>query len=81
MDEPFLAQIELFPYGFAPMGWMLCNGAILQTAQSQALFSLIGNKFGGNYPTTFAIPNLTNAAPIEGTAYYIAVEGLYPVRS
>ena len=44
----FLGQIELFPYGFVPMGWLLCNGQILQIQQYSALFSLIGNKFGGN---------------------------------
>lgn len=81
MDMPFLGQIELFPYGFAPMGWMLCNGAILNVSQNSALFSLLGANFGGNGSSTFGIPNLTGAAPIPNTAYYIATQGLYPTRS
>lgn len=80
MDTPFLGQIELFPYNFAPMGWQLCDGSVFQVIQNQALFSLIGFKFGGNGSTTFAVPDLRNAVPLEGTAYYIAMEGYYPVK-
>lgn len=79
--EYLLGEIELFPFGFAPMGFMLCNGFILQVQQNTALFSLIGNKFGGNGSTTFALPNLLNDTPVAGMNYYMAVEGLYPVRS
>lgn len=75
-----LGEIELFPYTFVPMGWMLCNGTILQVMQSQALFSLIGNKFGGNGSTTFAIPNLLNDTPVAGMNYYICISGIYPTR-
>lgn len=76
----FLGQIELFPYSFVPMGWMLCNGTILQIPQNTALFSLIGNKFGGNGTTTFAIPNLQGGEPIPGMGFYICVSGIYPTR-
>lgn len=78
--EQFIGQIELFPYGFAPVGWMLCNGAILNVQQNVALFSLLGAKFGGNGTTTFGIPNLMDASPIVGTDYYIALTGIYPTR-
>ncbi len=76
----FLGQIELFPYSFAPMGWLLCNGAILQIQQNTALYSLIGTKFGGNGTTTFALPNLQGAEPTPGTGFYICVSGIYPTR-
>lgn len=85
--EPIIGQIQLFPFGYAPMGWMLCNGTTLQVNQNQALFSLIAFTYGGNGSTTFAIPNLLNAIPYANSnpnnpmmAYYIAVEGLYPQR-
>jgi microcystin-dependent protein len=76
----FLGQIVCFPYSFVPMGWLLCNGQILQIQQNTALFSLIGTKFGGNGTTTFAIPNLQGAEPQPGTGYYICVSGIYPTR-
>lgn len=86
MMETYLGIIKLFPYNFAPMGWILCNGATLQITQNQALYSLIGIKFGGNGSTTFQVPNLTNAAPtspgasVQTMAYYIASVGIYPQR-
>jgi microcystin-dependent protein len=76
----YLGDIQLFAYNFVPKGWLLCNGAILQVAQSQALFSLIVNKFGGNGSTTFALPNMTNDSPIAGMNYYICLSGIYPSR-
>jgi len=76
----YLGEIELFAYNFVPMGWLLCDGAILQVQQSSALFSLIGNKFGGNGSTTFALPNMTNDSPVEGMNYYMCISGLYPMR-
>jgi microcystin-dependent protein len=77
----YLGEIELFPYTFVPMGWLLCNGAVLQVMQNQALFSLISNKFGGNGTTTFALPNLLTDSPLAGMSYYICVSGIYPSRS
>jgi microcystin-dependent protein len=76
----FLGQIVCFPYTFAPLGWMLCNGATLQIQQNTALFTLIGTKFGGNGTTTFCIPNLQGAEPQPGSGYYICVSGIYPAR-
>ena len=76
----YLGEIELFPFGFAPMGWMLCNGTIMQIMQNQALYSLIGIKFGGNGTSTFALPNMTNDTPAFGMNYYICVSGIYPSR-
>lgn len=84
--DTYLGIIKLYPYNFAPMGWILCNGATLQINQNQALYSLIGVKFGGNGSTNFQVPNLTNAAPtspnanVQTMAYYIASQGLYPMR-
>lgn len=64
MAEPFLAEIRMFSFNFAPTGWAQCNGQLLQITQNQALFSLIGNKFGGDGKTTFALPNLQGSVPI-----------------
>lgn len=81
MDEVFVGLIEMFPYGFAPMGWSLCNGAVLQCSQYSDLSSLIGAKFGGDGVKTFALPNLMGIEPVPGTNYYIALFGIYPQRS
>lgn len=58
MAEPFLGEIEAFPYNFAPNGWAFCAGQLLPINQYQALFSLLGTTFGGNGTTTFALPDL-----------------------
>ncbi|MET0752538.1 MAG: tail fiber protein [Pyrinomonadaceae bacterium] len=58
MAEPFLGQINIFPYNFAPRGWAFCQGQLLSIAQNTALFSLLGTTFGGNGQTTFALPDL-----------------------
>lgn len=78
--EPFIGQIELFPYGFAPRGWALCNGALINIITNQALYALLGNRFGGDGRTNFALPNLSGAEPIPNTNYYIAMEGYFPTR-
>ena len=80
MDEPILGQIQLYSYQFEMMGWMSCQGQTLQIMQNQALFSLIGNKYGGDGITTFCLPDLRNTEPVEGTRYFIATQGLYPQR-
>lgn len=76
----FIGQICTFPYSFAPLGWVFCNGALLQIMQYQPLYSLIGTKFGGNGSTNFAVPNLQGAEPQPGIGYYICVQGIYPTR-
>ena len=78
--EPLLGQIELFPYNFAPKGWMTCAGQLLQISQNTALFSLLGTTYGGDGRTTFAVPNLQGKAPAEGLQYCIATMGIFPSR-
>lgn len=75
-----IGQITLFPYSFIPYGWLPCNGTLLPVNQYQALFSLIGNKFGGDGVTNFALPNMQGAEPIPGMAYAICNQGIYPQR-
>jgi microcystin-dependent protein len=58
MAEPFLAEIRIFSFGFAPKGWAMCNGQLLPINQNQALFSLVGTMYGGDGRTTFGLPNL-----------------------
>ena len=65
MAEPFLSEIRLVSFGFAPKGWSLCNGALLPINQNQALFSLLGTTFGGNGSTNFALPDLRGRVPIH----------------
>lgn len=62
--EPFIGEIKIFGFNFAPKGYMLCAGQILSIAQYTALFSLIGTTYGGNGQTTFAIPDLQGRMPI-----------------
>ncbi|MFS3128051.1 phage tail protein [Nocardioides sp. Bht2] len=58
MSEPFVAEIRLFPFNFAPSGWALCQGQLLPISQNTALFSLLGTMYGGDGKSTFALPNL-----------------------
>lgn len=63
MAEPFVGEIRLFSFNYAPQGWALCNGALLPIYQNQALYSLIGMTFGGD-GTNFALPDLRGRVPI-----------------
>ena len=65
MAEPFLSEIRIMSFSFAPKGWALCNGQVLSIAQYQALFSLVGTTYGGDGVTTFALPNLQGCAPVH----------------
>ena len=65
MAEPFLAEIRLMSFGFAPKGWALCNGQLLPINQNQALFSLLGTTFGGDGRVNFALPDLRGRTPIH----------------
>jgi microcystin-dependent protein len=65
MAEPFLAEVRLFSFNFAPRGWAFCNGQLLPINQNQALFALLGTTYGGNGQTTFALPNLQARVPIH----------------
>ncbi|MGH7486265.1 MAG: phage tail protein [bacterium] len=64
MSTPFMAQIEIFSFNFAPRGWALCNGQLLPINQNQALFSLLGTTFGGDGRVNFALPDLRSRVPI-----------------
>jgi microcystin-dependent protein len=65
MAEPFLSEIRLMSFVFAPKGWALCNGQLLPINQNQALFSLLGTTFGGDGRVNFALPDLRGRAPIH----------------
>lgn len=65
MAEPFLSEIRLMSFVFAPKGWALCNGQLLPINQNQALFSLLGTTFGGDGRVNFALPDLRGRVPIH----------------
>jgi microcystin-dependent protein len=65
MSQPFIAEIKIMAFNFAPKGWAVCNGQILPINQNQALFSLLGTTYGGNGQTTFALPNLQGRVPLH----------------
>lgn len=65
MSEPFLSEIRVVSFNFAPQGWALCNGQLLPINQNQALFSLLGTTFGGDGRTTFALPNFQGRVPVH----------------
>ena len=65
MAEPFLGEIRIMSFNFAPSGWAMCNGQFLLINQNQALFSLLGTTFGGNGQTTFALPDNRGRTPIH----------------
>lgn len=64
MAEPFLSEIRIMSFNFAPRGWAQCNGQLLPINQNQALFSLLGTTFGGNGQTNFGLPEMRGRAPI-----------------
>lgn len=63
MPTPFIGELKVFPFGFAPKGWATCNGQLMAINQNQALFSLLGTTYGGDGRTTFALPNLQGRVP------------------
>ncbi len=65
MANPFLGEIRIFPFGFAPAGWASCTGQLIAISQNTALFSLFGTTFGGDGITTFGLPNLQGASPVH----------------
>ena len=65
MADPFLSEIRIMSFSYAPRGWAFCNGQLLPIAQNQALFSLLGTTYGGNGQTNFALPNLQGRVPIH----------------
>ena len=76
MAEPFLSEIRIMSFGYAPRGWALCNGQLLPINQNQALFSLLGTTFGGNGQTTFALPDLRGQVPMHvGNGHVLGERG------
>lgn len=65
MSSPFVAEIRIFPFNFAPRGWAFCDGQLLPISQNTALFSLVGTSYGGDGKSNFALPNLQGAAPLH----------------
>jgi microcystin-dependent protein len=74
MAQPFLSEVRIFSFVFAPQGWAQCNGQLLPINQNQALFSLLGTTFGGNGQTNFALPDLRSRVPIHAGAGHILGE-------
>jgi microcystin-dependent protein len=88
MSDPFVAEIRIFGFNFAPTGWALCNGQILPISQNTALFSLLGTTYGGNGQTTFALPNmqepglsLHDLGEQSGTDFVTLLESEIPLHS
>ena len=65
MADPFIAEIRIFPFNFAPRGWAWCDGQLLPLSQNTALFSLLGTTYGGNGKSNFALPDLQGRAPMH----------------
>jgi microcystin-dependent protein len=65
MSNPFVAEIRIFPFNFAPKGWAFCHGQLLPLSQNTALFSLLGTTYGGDGKSNFALPNMQGNAPLQ----------------
>jgi microcystin-dependent protein len=76
MAEPFLSELRLMSFSFAPKGWALCNGQLLPINQNQALFALLGTTYGGDGRVNFALPDLRGRTPIhEGAGHTLGERG------
>jgi microcystin-dependent protein len=76
MAEPFLSEIRIMSFGYAPRGWAMCNGQLLPINQNQALFSLLGTTFGGDGRVNFALPDLRGNVPIHvGQGFLLGGKG------
>ena len=64
MSEPYIGEIRIFPYNYAPRGWAYCAGQIMNVIDNSSLFSVIGGTYGGNWSTTFALPDLRGRIPV-----------------
>ncbi|MCR4341449.1 MAG: tail fiber protein [Gemmatimonadaceae bacterium] len=78
-QTPFLGEMSLVPYSVVPRGWAVADGRLLPINQNQALFALLGARFGGNGVTTFALPNLKG--PTDNVRYIVAIQGIFPTRN
>ena len=82
MAEPFLSEIRIFSFSFAPKGWALCNGQLLPINQNQALFSLLGTTYGGDGRVNFGLPNLQARTPIhDGSGFTLGERGGEPAHT
>lgn len=82
MAEPFLAEIRLMSFGFAPKGWAMCNGQLMPINQNQALFALLGTTYGGDGRQTYALPNLSGRVPIHvGSGHVLGERGGEPAHT
>lgn len=79
MSNPFVAEIRIFPFNFAPKGWAFCNGQLLPISQNTALFSLLGTFYGGDGKSTFGLPNLQGSVAMHTDQYLGG--GQYPIGS
>jgi microcystin-dependent protein len=76
MAEPFLSEIRIMSFNFAPKGWAMCNGQLLPINQNQALFSLLGTTFGGDGRVNFALPDFRARVPIHvGSGHTLGEKG------
>jgi microcystin-dependent protein len=81
MAEPFLSEIRIMSFNFAPKGWALCNGQLMPINQNQALFSLLGTTFGGDGEVNFALPDLRARTPIHvGSGHTLGERGGEPAH-
>ena len=76
MGTPYLSELRIFSFGFAPKGWALANGQTLSIQQNAALFALLGTTYGGNGTTTFQLPNLQGRTPIHFGGTYTQGQSL-----
>jgi|SRR5882724_6544562 len=80
MSDPFVAEIRMFAFNFAPKGWAFCDGQLLPISQNTALFSLLGTFYGGDGKSTFALPDLQGSTPLNqgqlkgGSEYFLGQE-------
>jgi len=82
MAEPFLSEVRIMSFVFAPKGWALCNGQLLPINQNQALFSLLGTTFGGDGRVNFALPDLRGRTPIHvGSGHTLGEKGGEPAHT
>jgi microcystin-dependent protein len=77
MTEPYLSEIRIMSFNYAPRGWSLCNGSLLPINQNQALFSVIGTRYGGNGMTNFALPDMRGRVPTHrgGEGHFLGEVG------
>src|SRR2546423_14224021 len=81
MADPFVSEIRIFPFNFAPTGWAFCDGQLLPLSQNTALFSLLGTFYGGDGKSTFAVPDMQGSVSLgqgqttNGTEYFLCQQG------